>query len=56
MVWFGQIWEQSGELNIVQEIQAQGRWSSSAFKAYMKKGSVKRLKFTEKLIKKLILE
>ena len=31
------------------EIQAQGRWSSQAFKAYLKLDRIKRLKFTERL-------
>ena len=39
-----------------EEIQAQGRWSSSAFKAYIKKDPVKRLYFTEKLINKIVMD
>ena len=31
------------------EIQAQGRWTSQAFKAYMKLDRIKRLRFTERL-------
>ena len=31
------------------EIQQQGRWTSQAFKAYLKLDRVKRLKFTERL-------
>ena len=31
------------------EIQAQGRWSSQAFTAYMKLDRMKRLKFTERM-------
>ena len=31
------------------EIQAQGRWSSQAFKAYLKLDQVKRLLFTERI-------
>ena len=31
------------------EIQAQGRWSSQAFKAYMKLDRLKRLKFTSRI-------
>ena len=31
------------------EIQAQGRWSSQAFKAYMKLGGLKRLKLAERI-------
>ena len=31
------------------EIQAQGRWTSQAFKAYMKLNRLKRLRFTERL-------
>ena len=31
------------------EIQAQGRWTSQAFKAYLKLDRLKRLKFTERI-------
>ena len=37
-----------------EEIQAQGRWTSSAFKNYLKKDPVKRLQFTEKWINKIV--
>jgi len=36
------------------EIQAHGRWSSTAFKAYIKKTYVKRLKFTEKWVNTIV--
>ena len=36
------------------EIQAQGRWSSAAFKAYLKQDPVKRLHFTEKWINRIV--
>ena len=37
-----------------EEIQHQGRWTSDAFKAYIKKDQVKRLHFTEKWIDKIV--
>ena len=40
----------------MEEIQAQGRWSSASFKAYIKKDPIKRLQFTEKLINRIVME
>ena len=36
------------------EIQAQGRWSSAAYKAYLKQDPVKRLHFTEKWVNRIV--
>ena len=37
------------------EIQAQGRWNSSSFNKYIKQTRLKRLKFTEEMVRKIVL-